>query len=115
MANCKDCIHYNVCCELMAQLHWKPELCRSFKDRNRFVELPCKVGDTIYEITERKRNGKWSKVIVPRFVGGIEIGSGGFMTVISGTTITVFLSNLGETVFLTREEAERVLKESENK
>ena len=47
---CKKCIHYNVCCELMAQLHWKPELCRSFKDRNRFVELPCKLGDSIFYI-----------------------------------------------------------------
>lgn len=41
---CKNCIHYDVCCELMAQLQWRPELCKSFKDKSLIVELPCKVG-----------------------------------------------------------------------
>lgn len=48
-----------------------------------------------------------------RVVNGIEICRGGFMTVRSGTTVTVFLSDLGETVFLTREEAERALNSSD--
>ena len=113
MASCKDCLHYEFCCAGKSGL---PDYvnCKYFKDRNRFVELPCKVGDTIYEITERKRNGKWNKVIVERVVNGIEIGRSGFMTVICGTTITVFLSDLCKTVFFTREEAERALKEREN-
>ena len=113
MANCKDCIHYELC---RAEEACLPDYinCKCFKDRNRFVELPCKVGDTIYEITERKRNGKWNKVVVERVVNGIEICRGGFMTVRSGTTVTVFLYDLGKTVFLTREEAERALKEREN-
>lgn len=37
---CKDCYHYNVCRELMKQLHWKPEPCNSFKDKSRIIELP---------------------------------------------------------------------------
>ena len=45
---CKDCYHYDVCCELMKQLHWKPEPCNSFKDKSRIIELRCKVGDKIY-------------------------------------------------------------------
>ena len=113
MASCKDCINYDVCSNNGANCD-RANHCEMFKDRNRFVELPCKVGDTIYEITERKRNGKWNKVIVERVVNGIEIGRSGFMTVICGTTITVFLFDLGKTVFLTREEAEKALKEREN-
>lgn len=46
--NCKDCIHYDVCCELMKQLHWKPELCNSFKDKSLIVELPCKIGKELF-------------------------------------------------------------------
>ena len=116
---CKNCIKEDVC-KIAEDFYKQPvygmciEDCDYFKDRNRFVELPCKVGDTIYEITERKRNGKWNKVIVERVVNGIEIGRGGFMTIRSGTTITAFLPDLGETVFLTREEAEQALRESEN-
>ena len=112
MASCKDCLCFDVCS--IAEIMGENFCCPDCKDRNRFVELPCKAGDTIYEITERKRNGKWNKVVVERVVNGIEIGRGGFMTVRSGTTVIVFLSNLGKTVFLTKEEAEKALKELEN-
>lgn len=48
---CKDCIHYDVC-------YWFKNYgadeycvdCRKFKDKSRIVELPCKVGSTIYRI-----------------------------------------------------------------
>lgn len=109
MASCKDCLSVDVCCK------HKDTCCEHFKDSNRFVELPCKVGDIIYEIKERKRNGEWKKVILDRVVYGIEVGIGGCMTVRSGTTITIFLSELNKTVFLTREEAERALKNNENR
>ena len=112
MASCKECLCFDVCS--IAAIMGENFCCPDCKDRNRFVELPCKAGDTIYEITERKRNGKWNKVVVERVVNGIEIGRGGFMTVRSGTTVIVFLSNLGKTVFLTKEEAEKALKEREN-
>ena len=47
---CKKCIHYDVCGELMAQLHWKPEPCRSFKDKSRIIETPCGIGDSLFYI-----------------------------------------------------------------
>lgn len=115
MASCKDCLHYDVC-----QFHIDEETkmtvneCGHFKDRNRFVELPCKVGDTIYEIKERKRNGEWKKAIVGRVVQGFEIGKNGWMVAICGTTLSVFLCDLEKTVFLTKSEAEQALKEQEN-
>ena len=55
---CKDCIHYEACHDMYyeehATRHFDPEKhnaekeCGYFKDRSRFVELPCKVGDTVY-------------------------------------------------------------------
>ena len=72
---------------------------------------PVKVGDTIYEIHERRKGNEWVKIISERVVHGVEIGINGSMTARCGTTISVFLSYIGKTVFLTREEAENALKE----
>ena len=77
---------------------------------NGVIVLPCKVGDMVYEICERRRSGKWQKAIVERVVHGIEIGIDKILTARCGTTTYVYLSRLGETVFLTREEAEKALK-----
>lgn len=55
---CKNRDHYDVCYELMTQLHWKPELCRSFKDKSLIVELPCKVGDVVYYIANIERTSR---------------------------------------------------------
>lgn len=77
---------------------------------NGVVVLPCKVGDTVYEICERRRSGKWQKAIVERVVHAIEIGIDKILTARCGTTAYVYLSRLGKTVFLTREEAETALK-----
>lgn len=56
---CKDCIHYDVCLiermdvddkETADGLFVQAEHdCAYFVDRNLFVRLPCKVGDTVYE------------------------------------------------------------------
>ena len=80
---------------------------------NGVIVLPCKVGDMVYEICERRRSGKWQKAIVERVVHGIEIGIDKILTARCGTTTYVYLSRLGETVFLTREEAEKALKGGE--
>lgn len=48
MASCKDCIHEEVCNYFEVDLNEEgAEKCVCFKDRNRFVELPCKVKDLI--------------------------------------------------------------------
>ena len=46
MATCKDCVHYKLCGVFG---YVSPvESCGFYTDRSRFVELPCKVGDTVY-------------------------------------------------------------------
>lgn len=43
---CEDCIHFEVCCYVDRFL----PICDSFKDKSKFIELPCSVGDTVYTI-----------------------------------------------------------------
>ena len=113
---CKDCIHYEACREY-DRAFWghtsnkhsdlinaKPEDCPYFKDRSRFVELPCKLGDTVYyfnsagEIFSQKVSG-----FIVNFVG------------ILVDSDVMFDSHLmGDRFFSTREEAEQALKEREN-
>lgn len=50
---CKNCIKTDVC-KVVEEFKKEPvdgmyiEGCEYFKDRTQFVELPCKVGDTVY-------------------------------------------------------------------
>lgn len=66
MSKCENCIHYDVCTLVMAKAkHLTEQTVRKylnegnactdhFKDKSLFVELPCKVGDTVYAISESR-------------------------------------------------------------
>ena len=52
---CTDCIHCDVCAKYNKV--YERELshrycteCKDFKDKSRYIELPCAVGDTVYRI-----------------------------------------------------------------
>lgn len=108
MATCKDCVHYELCSGRDMQLinHNSWELadnveleCMHFKDKSKFVELPCKVGDTVYEIDE-----------------GFEVFPSVVRDIIFDTKGIAFdESAIGKSIFLTKEEAERIAKEREQK
>lgn len=64
---CKDCIHYDVCGR--KTFHFANKLyrkdvndiekwCETLKDKSRFVELPCKVGDTVYYVANIGRTSR---------------------------------------------------------
>ena len=78
------------------------------------VLLPCKVGDRLYEVTGRKTVSvyKVKAIRVELFSLFIEwdIVEGFVWQSLSG----INADEIGKTVFLTREEAERALKEREN-
>lgn len=97
----------------------KPERAERIRDlmradkEGRIVVLPCKVGDTVYMI-ERIfdiDNGVCDEICARKVIGhgGNNlnklwlIGSGGICNV------SIFASEFGKTVFLTREEAEKAL------
>jgi len=67
---CKDCYHYDVCHRRINSIDFLPVIkgkvsissimykkcddvekhCLHFKDKSRYIELPCKVGDKVYKI-----------------------------------------------------------------
>ena len=47
--NCNECMHYKMCRfnEIM-----KPEECAWYEQREDFVKLPCRIGDTVYAVLD---------------------------------------------------------------
>ena len=96
MAICKDCLHFEVCKFMYGEefeQHWPPfGTCDRFKDRSRFVELPCKVGDAVYETDGIRIYPHQIKKLI------FDVGH-----------IAFDESAIGTSIFLTREEAEAEL------
>lgn len=99
---CKNCIKEDVC-KVAEDFYKEPvygmyiEDCDYFKDHNKFVELPCKVGDRVYQ------------------TDGIRIYENKIERIIFDTNNIGFdETSIGKSIFLTREEAEQALKGSDN-
>lgn len=121
MASCKDCVHVEVCEdftkaklspkraeELLPVLREYGRTCDHFKDRARFVELPCMVGDTVYVIKSIAEEEK----IIQDHVETLGIGyyaDGINIYQWDGVKTDGYFEDFGKTVFLTREEAEQAL------
>ena len=96
---CKDCLHYEVC------YYHDFEECEWFKDKSEWVHLPCKMGDVIYcfapcfDTDHRPRLKVVEKEIIE------------LKTIATVSGLNFDIDNIGKTVFLTREEAERALKD----
>ena len=116
MTSCKDCLHYEACESQVPKTFWDSETfyyhCKCFKDRNRFVELPCKVGDKVYYFYS---DSNYKKYEVCEIVGfHIDKYRTAFQIELCGYKRLVDTEFLGEKIFLTREEAEQALKERKN-
>lgn len=103
MAKCKDCIHNKACRSFLVVSHSKTELdaianvehaslCKNFKDKSLIIELPCRVGDVLWQ--HSPITGEPISFKVPDM-----------------HWILNNVEEFGQTVFLTREDAERALKE----
>lgn len=121
MKTCKDCFHYDVCkmedeilCEGTKVKDLISDNFKCFKDKSRFIELPCKLSDELYCVfspphpANPANKGKWymNKFEVARFhygVKGLSIEMYGYGT--------VSVNQIGKTVFFTKEEAEKALSE----
>ena len=83
---------------------------KDLEEQGLLVRLPCKVGDDLYCIV----NGEVKKLKVHSFgVPDFEITDIEFKYV-DGFKIVRFVGEVGKTVFLTREEAEKKLEELKN-
>lgn len=93
---CKDCLHFNACVHNAVIDDDYSVACGAFKDKSSCIELPCKVGDTVYQ------------------TDGVRIYSldiAGIIGVIYDTESIAFDSSvIGKSIYLTREEAEKALE-----
>ena len=100
---CKDCIHYELCLPNSEAYGFKMKPCGKFKPKSRYIELPCAVGDTVYWWN---KGGNLTEAEVTRncITAKIEVGF----------EYDISYDEIGKTVFLTREEAEKALERSSN-
>ena len=115
MSTCKDCLHFDVC----EAVRGRPDLVgknslriaekhcpyNSFSDKSEWVHLPCKVGDAVYCFAPcfgTDHNPKL-KVVEKEIVE--------LKTIATVFGLNFDIDSIGKTVFLTREEAEKALKE----
>ena len=139
---CKDCLHYEVCDEQKKINHkLSKSICKRFKDKSRFIELPCRVGGTVFVIESCSNVAMSIDNDYFNGTGAVECPFENDCERddccddcirIFETTVTEFSyrendnklyiylknmmpeyvqSDIGKTVFLSREEAEKALKE----
>lgn len=104
-------------------------ICKCFLDKSKIIELPCKVGDTVYKFDDIV-DVDFCNECESYYAGGMgdypccEKTIHGFRhskcikiveRVADEDFILCFLKYFGKTVYLTREEAEKALKERESK
>lgn len=116
---CKDCIHYDMC----ERLNFSETIddCEFFKNKSRFIELPCKVGDTVFELIQ-KCDPPFGTC---PFSGGYGISRCGFGDDNRYKNCGAYIKeipfslcsfyNIGKTIFLTKEEAEKALRKEQKK
>lgn len=131
MTTCPECVHFGVCeyyakslleffdvgADEMQELlkncrQDEDDVCEHFLASNRVVELPCKVGDTVYVV----ENIAGEKKIIQDSVETIGIGyyaDGIEIYQFDGIKTDGYFSDFGKTVFLSREAAEQALEERE--
>lgn len=100
---CFDCINCDQCptglaCSANSE-------CNMFKDKSEWVHLPCKMGDNVYcfEPSFNQMRKPELKVVKTKIID--------VKTIMTVYGLNFNIDDVGKTVFLTREEAEKALAE----
>lgn len=94
---CKDCVHHDIC-ECAGR-----DICEDFKDKSRFIELPCKVGDTVYcDICNEGKGYYYDACIIKSIVFEADYPEPLFTAVSreKAEYQTYWASDFGKTIFL---------------
>lgn len=123
---CKDCLHYEACKNtydnLRTDIGWDTNFddedyamtyCDNFTDRSKWVHLPCKVGDTLYEITSRNTISEYEVTAIRIELFNVFIDWKLTQGFVDRYISDMPVGEIGKTVFLTHEEAEKALEEKE--
>lgn len=116
---CKDCLHVDVCSKYGTTVDFDVDdgVCLYFADRSRFVEIPCRLGDTVYDIEEffdgttHPEMYEYKADYITFYDKFPDRKEKELWITIDGIDYT--LDDFGKIVFLTRAEAEAKLKEME--
>lgn len=92
---CTNCIH-NFVCAILQNGGFRQD-CKSFIDKECIIELPCKIGDRIFAIIEKKKTYKDETY---KYIQSY------YLTYSNIERVT---KNFGKTIFLTPEAAEDAL------
>lgn len=111
----KHCLHWEVCKltppEYATAKYYTfcncAEKCECFKDKSKYIELPCNIGDKVYHII-RKIEITEESIYRIRVYEDNHIA---FSACRKGGRIVFNEDEIGKTVFLTKSEAEQKLKE----
>lgn len=132
MKTCKDCLHYEACedkfaglCKIQVEepkkhLELDPNVenrCLHFTDRSEWVRLPCKVGDIVYCVAEHCGGCHYYDDVLNKEEFDSMISACKKckrMEIIKCNFTLDLFYEFGKTVFLTREEAEKALREQPN-
>lgn len=120
---CKDCIHYDVCadticfecnsnccdeCGIYAYNDGKIielNICENFKDKSKYIELPCKEGDGIWQIILRSGSP---------YINYTEAVAFNDEYIINDCNEFLERAEIGETIFFNEESAEEKLEKIKN-
>ena len=107
---CENCLHYGVC--TFAKQYEAADKCTDFADKDLYIKLPCKVGTKVYALAtpcggcEHYNLSLEQSLKICRNCEKREIAE--------CTFDNELIDEFGKTVFLTREDAEKILEELKN-
>lgn len=113
--NCRDCLHFKACYE-MATANGAEEFntlfankCEDFTNHSEWVHLPCNIGKEFF------RTIPWRNIVDECAVSSLTKKSDKTWKIrltssVFRTTFEITINDIGKTVFLTREEAEKALE-----
>lgn len=120
---CKNCVHCDVCRYKFFHLsenHYTLDsknveyVCKCFKNKTKYIELPCKIGDMVYsycKVVDQIVGYSVEDVHIDKeqtryFATAFDVYYGEYLDEIEFTE-----DEIGKTVFFTESEAEQKLKE----
>ena len=114
MAKCENCYHAEIC-KNYPNTGLPPKMrqelvnkgCEHYKDKSLIIELPCRVGDTVYILIDESEKFGGSYINEEKVVELYTAGR------IWTDSCYYDSDDIGSILFFTREEAERALKERE--
>ena len=103
---CKDCIHQTACLDWRREFGQKSESCEHFSDKSEWFHLPCKDCKMAYYVLGYSNNAQ----IIEEPIYGLAIKNGKRYIIDECRDFY----EIGEEVFLTKEEAQKVVERRKN-